>query len=557
MIAHTEDIPTRSSGLAMDDRTFREAGHALVDRVADFLATTRDRPVTPDPSPVELRAALRALGGSGKTDADETDGRAKGTASAGGGLPEEGAEPGALLASAADLLFDRSLLNGHPRFFGYITSSPAPIGMLAELLAAAVNANVGAWTLSPVATEIEAQTVRWLAELVGYPTHGGGLLVSGGNMANITALYAARAAALGEGVRTAGVGGVGDVGGAPGAPGVAGRAGGAGRPRVYASEETHTWLQKAVDMAGLGTDAIRWVPMDEERRLDVAALRRMLASDRAAGDVPVMVVATAGTVSTGVVDPLFAVARVCREAGVWFHVDGAYGAFAAAVPGTPEDLAGMALADSLAVDPHKWLYAPLEAGCLLVRDAATLRNAFAYHPPYYHFGTEATNYVDLGPQNSRGFRALKVWLGLRQAGRRGYVDMIDRDIRLTRRLYDAIGDDPELEPLTRSLSIATFRYVPRDLVRETGTEPTESYLNVLNQELLDTIQRSGEAFVSNAVLEGRYVLRSCIVNLNTREEDVDALPGIVRRLGRQVDAGLRSQLDERFIAGRVKARASA
>jgi aromatic-L-amino-acid decarboxylase len=301
-------------------------------------------------------------------------------------------------------------------------------------------------------------------------------------------------------------------------------------------------------MTGMGTDAIRWIPSDSEQRMDVAALREALARDTAAGDVPVAVVASAGTVSTGAVDPLIEIARVCREEDVWMHVDGAYGAFAAAVPDTPADLAGMSLADSVAVDPHKWLYSPLEAGCVLVRDPATLRAAFAYHPPYYHFGTEATNYVDLGPQNSRGFRALKVWLALRQAGRKGYAELVGRDIRLTERLFDRVEADPELEAVTCNLSIATFRYVPPDLVRDTGTPWAEDYLERLNRELLDRIQGSGEAFVSNAVVDGRYVLRTCIVNINTRESDVDALPGIITRMGRQVDAGLRSQLDERGIA---------
>jgi glutamate/tyrosine decarboxylase-like PLP-dependent enzyme len=408
-------------------------------------------------------------------------------------------------------------LNGHPRFFGYITSSPAPIGMLADLLAAAVNANVGAWRLSPVATEIEAQAIRWIAELIGFPAACGGLFVSGGNMANFVGLLAARAAAAGWDVRKEGL-----------------RGPASGPLRVYASTETHTWIQKAADLSGLGTDAIRWIPTDTALRLDVGALRETLRRDRRDGDRPVMVVGTAGSVSTGVVDPLFDMAEVCRETGAWFHVDGAYGAFAAAVPGTPRDLQALHLADSVAVDPHKWLYAPLEAGCILTRDPARLRNAFSYHPPYYHFGQEAINYVDLGPQNSRGFRALKVWLALRQVGREGYVRMIADDIRLAERLVGRISETDELEAGPRGLSIATFRYVPRHLASHTqGLEASEA-LNHLNEALLERIQTSGEAFVSNAVVGGRYFLRACIVNFNTAEADVDALPGIVARLGGEV-----------------------
>jgi glutamate/tyrosine decarboxylase-like PLP-dependent enzyme len=243
-------------------------------------------------------------------------------------------------------------------------------------------------------------------------------------------------------------------------------------------------------------------------------------------------------VSTGAVDPLFDIAAICREHGIWFHVDGAYGGFAVAVPDTPRDLEGLRLADSVALDPHKWLYAPLEAGCTLVRDPDTLRRAFSYHPHYFHFGTEATNYLDLGPQNSRGFRALKVWLALRQAGRQGYVQLLGDDIRLTERLYGLVDAHPEFEAVTRELSIATFRYVPTDLDAAPGSAPREEYLNRLNEALLDRIQCSGEAFVSHAIIDGRYVLRACIVNLNTRPADIDVLPEIVARLGRETHAEL-------------------
>jgi glutamate/tyrosine decarboxylase-like PLP-dependent enzyme len=253
-----------------------------------------------------------------------------------------------------------------------------------------------------------------------------------------------------------------------------------------------------------------------------------------------MVVGTAGSVSTGAVDPLFEIAEICRDSGAWFHVDGAYGALAAMVPGTPHDLKALQLADSVAVDPHKWLYAPLEAGCVIVRNAETLRNAFAYHPPYYHFGQAATNYSEYGPQNSRGFRALKVWLALRQAGRDGYVRMIGDDIELSRRLRDCVRSHPELEHVTQALSITTFRYIPVDLAATATDTDTAAYLNRLNQALLERVQSSGEVFVSNAVVNGQYLLRACIVNFNTRAADIDALPGIISRLGREVDSELRS-----------------
>jgi glutamate/tyrosine decarboxylase-like PLP-dependent enzyme len=253
-----------------------------------------------------------------------------------------------------------------------------------------------------------------------------------------------------------------------------------------------------------------------------------------------MVIGTAGSVSTGAVDPLFEIAQICREARVWFHVDGAYGAFAAAVPDTPRDLQALRLADSVAVDPHKWLYTPLEGGCVLARDPDSLRRAFSYHPPYYHFGEEATNFLDFGPQNSRGFRALKTWLALRHVGREGYVRMIGDDIRLSQRLYALVQETPELEALTQDLSITTFRYVPADLSAPADDATSAAYLNALNQKLLERVQSSGEAFVSNAVIHGRYALRACIVNFKTGERDVAALPEIVLRLGREVHDSMRA-----------------
>jgi aromatic-L-amino-acid/L-tryptophan decarboxylase len=496
----TDRETLRQSALAMDAALFRALGHRLVDQLAGLLESVPRGPVTHDESPSAVRQALDLTGP----------------------LPEAGMDPEPLLERTAQLLFEHSLFNAHPRFFGYITAPPAPIGILGDFLASAVNPNVGAWTLSPAATEIEAQTVRWIASLIGYPTGCGGLLVSGGNMANFVCFFAARAARAGWDVRERGLGGE------------AGR-----RLRVYGSAETHTWIQKAADLSGLGTSSIRWIPTDSSQRMNVGALERQIQADTAAGDVPCLVVGTAGSVSTGAVDPLPDIGALCREHGVWFHVDGAYGGFAAAVPQAPEELRALGGADSVAVDPHKWLYAPLEAGCALVRDPEALRAAFAYHPPYYHFEEFATNYVDYGPQNSRGFRALKVWLALKQAGAAAYRQMISDDILLSRAMAKAVSRHAELELATQSLSIATFRYVPADLRARVGEELAERHLDTLNRELLDRLQRGGEVFVSNAVVGGRYVLRACIVNFHTSRGDVEALPDIVARTGRTVDRELR------------------
>src|SRR6202167_218421 len=190
---------------------------------------------------------------------------------------------------------------------------------------------------------------------------------------------------------------------------------------LYCSTRTHTWIQKAADITGMGTDAIRWIAVDDEMRVNLTALKEQILKDSEAGDRPALVVGNAGSVSTGAIDPLPEMAALCREFDLWFHVDGAYGGLAAVLPNAPDALAGLREADSVAVDPHKWLYAPLEAGCALVRHPEHLREAFAYHPPYYHFGTEAINFFDLGPQNSRGFRALKVWLPPPTAGGDGGV----------------------------------------------------------------------------------------------------------------------------------------
>jgi glutamate/tyrosine decarboxylase-like PLP-dependent enzyme len=240
------------------------------------------------------------------------------------------------------------------------------------------------------------------------------------------------------------------------------------------------------------------------------------------------------------VDPLPEAGAYCRESGLWFHIDGAYGAMAARVPGAPEALTGLKDADSVAVDPHKWLYAPLEAGCVLMRDARVLRDTFSYHPPYYHFDEEAINYFDMGLQNSRGFRALKVWLALRQAGLEGYLRMISDDILLAKHFHGLAAQHSEIEALTQSLSICTFRYVPERLRNRAGPEQVEEYLNRLNQELLTRIESSGEAFLSNAMVDGKYALRMCIVNFRTSWSDVEALPEVVVRHGLAAELALRS-----------------
>ena len=497
-IAHP---PGRQAAHDLPAETFRELGYELVDQLADFLATLRDKPVAPAVTPRALRTLI---GGDLK-------------------LPAEGADPTAVLAEATRLVLSHSTFNGHPRFFGYITSSAAPLGALADLLAAAVNPNVGAWALSPVATEIERQTIRWIAELLGFPNDCGGLLVSGGNMANVVCALAALHAQAPWDLRARGLTGQDST-----------------RLALYGSSETHTWLDKFADLSGLGTDSIRRVATDAKGRIQPSALRIAIEGDRRAGVLPCMVVGTAGTVGTGTVDPLREIQSVCKDFNVWFHVDGAYGAPAAALPDAPDELRALAGADSLAVDPHKWLYAPIESGCVLVRDPANLQKAFSHHPPYYRFDGDSEdpplNYYEWGPQNSRGFRALKVWLGLRHAGRAGVQRMIADDIALARSLYAHVAANPELEALTTNLSITTFRYVPGDLRAERNSPKVGAYIDLLNEKLLSQLQGGGDVYLSNAIVGGKFALRACIVNFRTTERDVQAVPALVVRVGMAIDA---------------------
>lgn len=487
----------------MGREEFKQVGHALIDTIADFIDAIDERPVTTGETPGQIQRVL---------------GRAA--------LPEHGAPAEALLQQAAALLLNHSLLNGHPRFLGYITSSAAPIGALADLLAASVNPNVGANILSPMATAIEQQTIGWLVELIGLPAGYGGVLVSGGNMANFTAFLAARTAKASPRLKAEGLAATGQA------------------LVVYCPSTTHSWIEKAVVLFGHGTNAIRWVTTDAENKMDTAALQHAITDDLRAGKTPFMVVGTAGDVSTGAVDDLRAIAGICRQHDLWFHIDGAYGIPAAAVPAYRALFDGMAEADSIALDPHKWLYSPLEAGCTLVKNPQHLLDTFSSHAAYYNFDSTdgefpAHNYYEFSLQNSRGFRALKVWLGLQQAGRDGYVQLIGEDIALAKLLFDHAIAHTELEAITHSLSITTLRYVPGEC--HDGRPETETYLNVLNEALLNELQHGGEVFLSNAVVRSKYCLRACVVNFRTTAQDIEEIIQIVVREGQKTHSRLQQQ----------------
>ncbi len=488
----TSALRSQTSPLNMDATKFREIGHELIDQIADFLSAIGDHPITTSPLPHELQQRLPK------------------------GLPSEGEDASSLVKETWEMLEHNSLFNGHPRFWGYITSSPSPLGMLGDLMASAINSNCGAFALSPMATEIEKQTIQWLGQLIHYPT-GSGIMVSGGNMANFVGFLAGRKAKAGWDIRQLGL-----------QPSK-------GKWRVYTTAETHTWINKAADLFGLGLDAVRWIPADEQQRMNTDLLSKYIAEDKESGLIPMMVVGTAGTVSTGTVDPLNDIASICKQHDLWFHVDGAYGGFAAALPELSDMFRGIELADSVAIDPHKWLYSPIEAGCTLVKNQAALTDAFSFHPVYYNFDGDLepqTNFYERGMQNSRGFRALKVWLGLRQIGSTGHINLIREDIELAKILFDLMKDHEEIEAFTHHLSITTFRYKPND------ADPVKDkeYLNKLNTAILNNLQQGGEVYPSNAVINGNFVLRVCIVNFRTTLTDIESLPGIVAREGRRIVA---------------------
>ncbi len=491
----------RKTPIEISKQEFRKIGYDLIDTISNFIATIEKKPVTSGESPKQLQKII-------------------GTSS----VPENGTSAKDLLSKACDLLFNHSLLNGHPKFLGYITSSAAPIGILADLLAASVNPNVGAQVLSPIATEIEKQTVKWLAELIGVPSSYGGLLVSGGNMANFTAFLTARTAKASKNIKEDGISNT-------------------ERLVIYCSKTTHTWVEKAVILFGLGSKSIRWIQTDATNKMDNEILEQTIKDDLKNGYKPIMIIGTAGDVSTGVVDDLKTIASICKTYDLWFHVDGAYGIPAAVIPELKILFEGIEEADSIALDPHKWLYSPLEAGCTLVKNPNHLTETYSSHPVYYNFSNRdeipTHNYYEYGLQNSRGFKALKVWLALQQVGRSGYIKMIGQDIELSKLLFDLARHHPEVEGVTQNLSIATLRYIPLD--HEHDSESEEVYLNTLNEALLNKLQQDGQVFLSNAIVLGKYCLRGCIVNFRTSKKDIEEIIEIIIKEGRKMHRKLQKQ----------------
>jgi glutamate/tyrosine decarboxylase-like PLP-dependent enzyme len=465
-------------------------------------------------------------------------------------LPVEGVSLGDIARGCRQII-RQSRQNGHPRMFGYVASPASPVGAFASLLAAALNSNVTSWRSAPAATEVERTVVRWLAEMIGFAgadknQASGGLLTSGGSMANLDALFVAHRTKAREFAR-------GDSSDADGTSTThdASREGlwNAGAPvTVYASDQVHLSVPKAADILGIGRGQVRVVPSDDDFRVDVRALRESVEADGRAGLRPFCVVASAGTVSSGAVDPLAEVARVAREHSLWFHVDGAYGALAASAQSKRELFNGLDEADSVSLDPHKWLYTPLGCGCLLFRDSQRARAAFAgteegYIKVFEQEEDEAFAFWDYGLELSRPFRALKVWAALLFYGARRLSNSIEEDCRVAEVMAERVRASEEFELLAPvTLGICCFRYVPADVRREleeaAGEEERErinARLDELNARVMRRVQRGGVAYVSNAMLRRRFALRASITNFRTTRRDIEITLDAVRRATREVE----------------------
>ncbi|OKI16453.1 pyridoxal-dependent decarboxylase [Streptomyces sp. CB03911] len=470
----------QSSPTPPDD--FRAAAHTAADLVADYLGGLPGRPVWQPMDPADRTSLLEAP------------------------LPKDGLPLAELLDFVGTRVMPAPMGNGNPRFFGWVNSAPAPAGVLATLAASAMNPSSAGGDHADV--HLERAVVRWIAELVGFPhPAGGGLLTSGTSMATIVCLAAARGRAArraGWDVREDGL---------------------AGMPPLvaYATGETHSCVRKAAELLGLGSKHLRTVPSGPEGQLDADALRAAVARDRADGLLPFLVVASAGTVGTGAVDSFDPIADLCAEQELWLHVDGAYGAFGVLDPAIAHRYAGLERADSLALDPHKWLGVPVDCGCALVRDTDELRGTFSLVPSYLR--DEAAGslgwFSEYGMEQTRPFRSLKVWATIAHRGRQGISDDIARCTALARRLGELVEADPELELLAPvQTSIVAFRH------RAAGLD--EAAVNAVNRELPVAVQLRGRVFVTGALLDGREMLRACLLNAATTEADLELLLAEVR-----------------------------
>jgi aromatic-L-amino-acid decarboxylase len=493
VVVPADPAPTQRPAAVSDLDWTAEQARAFGDRAtalwSDWLTALRDLPVAQRETAPEVAAALALE------------------------IPEEPMAPDAIFDHLRELMLGHCVQVGHPGFMGYITGAGTVPGAAADLLASAVNQNVGGYCVSPGATEIEVALTRWLAARFGLGAGALGMFVTGGSIATFVALKVARDAACGWSTRARGVRDL---------PPLA----------IYRSAEAHLAADRAWDMLGLGTDLVRHVPVDRDYAMDVTELARAIERDSAAGIRPAAVIATAGTSATGAIDPLPEIARLCEAAGIWLHVDAAYGGAVMLTDAHRHLLTGVERADSITFDPHKWLYTPQSGGCVIVRDHALLERSFGATASFLQQDRELTgrglDYGAHGPAVSRSFDALKVWVSLLAHGRRAYADRIGHDIELAAYLHRRAAEHPSFEALQRSLSIACLRYVPDDL----GDGPGDrEYLDRLNERLMHELQLDGRVYVSNAVLTEGYALRACIVNYRAEADDCDRVLDVAAELG--------------------------
>jgi aromatic-L-amino-acid/L-tryptophan decarboxylase len=449
----------------------RALGHRMLDEMMDWLDGARARPVW-EQMPAEKRAEMRLR------------------------LPAQGVPVEEIYHDFRRLVLPYGAGNEHPRFFGWVNGGGTAAGILAELLVAVFNPNCGG--RDHAAIEVERQVIAWAAEAMGFPRDAGGVLMTGSSMANMVALLVARRAALGEAVRARGVGGSGLT--------------------AYCSAAAHGCIPRAMDMAGIGTDALRLIPAGADHRMDIAALADAIGADQAAGRHPFLVVGTAGTVDTGAFDDLVAAGEAARTAGAWFHVDGAFGATAAFSSRFKPLLRGIEQADSLAFDFHKWAQVPYDAGCVLVRDRAHQLDTFAQNLAYLESAERgiAGNPPwprDLGPDLSREFRALKIWFTLRAYGAAGIGRVVDQCCDVAQHLAARVAAEPNLELLAPvPLNIVCFRVVAG-----------AADLNQYNKELVADLQESGIAAPSTTTIGGKLAIRAGVFNHRSTTDDADAL----------------------------------
>ena len=475
-----ESLSDRTDLDPNDWSIFRNDAHRILDDMIDYIEGIRGRAVW-SKMPDELRNGFREP------------------------LPGPERELSSVHTEFMETVLPYAVGNVHPRFMGWVHGGGNPVGMVGEMVAAGLNANLGGRDHAPI--EVERQVVRWFADLFGFPATATGLLLTGSSIANFIAVLVARVAALGPDVRSSGIG---------------------DRPLVaYASKAVHACVPRALDMAGFGSDAFHPVDVDEAGGMDLAALANAVARDREGGRRPFLVVGTAGSVDTGAIDDLFGISRLCRREGLWFHVDGAIGALGMLSPALRPRLAGLEQADSVAFDFHKWGQIPYDAGCIIVRDGEAQKSTFATDAAYLRrelrgLGGGELWPCDLGPDLSRGFRALKVWYTLKVLGADRIGAAIERTCALARYLSMRIDGEAELERMAPTpLNIVCFRYrFPADSDRQTV-------------ELAADIQESGIAVLSTTRIGLNTVLRCAIVNHRTRVEDVDAVVDAVLVLGRQ------------------------